>query len=78
MIGNLRKSGILEIISLKDSDEKCLMHSKSSSKEIRIGVDTEEIISKLFDSLLPRYQVRLEQLMKGGNFTFACVKISFY
>ena len=35
-----------------------------------IGNNTNEIINELFSLLLTRYQIRLEILMKGGNFPF--------
>ena len=40
------------------------MHLKSDNIEIMIGSETDEIIEKLFDSLLQRYQERLEYSKK--------------
>ena len=40
------------------------MHLKSDNIEIMIGSETDEIIEKLFDSLLQRYQERLEDSKK--------------
>ena len=50
------------------------MHSKSDNVEIRMGADTNEIIEKLFDSVLQRYQKRLEESMKGSDFVFDYVE----
>ena len=43
------------------------MYSKSDSTTVVIGNDTDEIIQELFDSLLHKYQIGLEQSMKGSN-----------
>ena len=37
------------------------MHTKSDDIEVMIGNETDEIIEELFDSLLQRYQKRLEE-----------------
>ena len=46
------------------------MYSKSDSKEIMIGNETDKIIQELYDSLLQRYEKGLEKLMKGKEFVF--------
>ena len=43
-----------------DSDETRTMHTKSDNIEIMIDIETHEIIEKLFNSLLQRYQKNLE------------------
>ena len=56
------------------------------SRIVMIGNDTGEIIQGLFDSFLHRYQIGLEQFMRGTNFIFyyvsgmhyACNKISLW
>ena len=68
----------MNFTSSKNSDEKRFMHSKSVNKEIMSNFDTEETIKELFHSLLQRYQVVLEQSMKGSNFVFHCVEGFFY
>ena len=40
------------IFSKPDSDETRIMHTKSNSREIMIGSDTNEVIEKRFESLL--------------------------
>ena len=42
----------INFISLNDSKETCTMYSKSRNIEIMKGNETDEIIKKLFESLL--------------------------
>ena len=59
----------INFISLKpDSDETCVMHTKSDNKEFMNGSDTDEIIKELFTSLLQRYQENLQEKMRGSDF----------
>ena len=46
------------------------MYSKSDYFEIRMGVDTNEIIKNLFNSILQRYQKGLQESMRGSDFVF--------
>ena len=55
----------INVISSKDSEE---MHRKSSNTEIMICNETDEIIEKLFDCLLQKYQDGLEESMRGSQF----------
>ena len=57
----------------KDTDEEWVMHSKSDNVEILIYDKADEVIQKLFESLLPRYRAALEELMNGSGFIFVCV-----
>ena len=57
-------------INLKDSDGKRLMDFKSDNIEIMIGDSTIQIINELFGSLFRRYQMGLEESMKGSEFVF--------
>ena len=43
------------------------MHTKRDNIEILIGNETNEIIEKLFDSLLQKYQKDLEESIKAAN-----------
>lgn len=69
MIDNFRASGDCQIyltvkmkfLLSKDDGESKPMHSKSNNIEIMIGNDTDEITEELFNLLLHRYQVSLEQ-----------------
>ena len=51
----------INFMSSKDSDEIRIMHIKSNNIEIMIGNETDEIIRKLFELLLRRYQEGLEK-----------------
>ena len=53
----------------KDSEETRAMHTISDNIEIKMGSGTDEIIEKLFDCLLQRYQEGLEKSMKGSEFS---------
>ena len=59
-----------KFISSIDSNEKCILQTKSDNIEIMIVKDTDEIIQELFDSLLNRYQEGLEQFMEGSGLVF--------
>ena len=65
----------INFISSKDSDKTCTMRTKSDNIEIMMGSETDEIIKKLFESLLQRYQERLEESMKGSEFIFDSVDV---
>ena len=54
----------------KNSDEGCLMHSKSYKIEIFINDKAEEVIEELLQSLLSKYQISLVTAMTGTSFIF--------
>ena len=58
----------INFISSKDSDETRTMHTKSDNIEIMMGNETDEIIEKLFKSLLQKCQDGLEESMRGSKF----------
>ena len=51
----------INFIFSKDCDETCTMDTKSDNKEITMGSETDEIIKKIFESYLQRYQEGLEE-----------------
>ena len=63
---------VINFVSSKDSDEICIMRTKSNNIEIIMGNETDEII-ELFESLLQKYQEGLEESMKGSDFVFDSV-----
>ena len=63
------------ISSKPDSDETCIMHTKSNNIEIMIGSDTNEVIEKLFESLSDEYQEHLKEKMSGSDFVFDAVNV---
>ena len=46
----------INFICSKDNNEERKMHSKSDNKEIMMNNKVDEVIEKLFKSLLNRYQ----------------------
>ena len=50
----------INFISSEDFNETCTMHTNSDNIEIMVSGQTDEIIEKLFESLLQRYQEGLE------------------
>ena len=57
---------------------KCVMHSKSDNIEIMINDKEDEVIKKLFQSILSRYQIGLETSMNSSNFIFDFVHLLHY
>ena len=75
----IQLSAEINFISSKpDSDETCIMHTKSNNIEIMIGSDTNEVIEDLFKSLLQGYQENLEEKMRGSEFNFDAVNVLYY
>ena len=68
----------INFISIKDSRESHPMHMHSKNIVILAGYDTDDIIEKLFDSLLEKYQKGLEEKMKKSNFIFDSVGVLYY
>ena len=69
----------INLTSLKpDSDETCIMHTKSDTTEIMTGSDTNDVIKELFKSLLQRYQEGLQEKMRGSDFAFEGVNLMYY
>ena len=54
------------------------MYTNSDNIDIRIGNETDEIIGKLFKSLLERYQKGLEENMKGSEFVYDSINLLHY
>ena len=68
----------INLISSNNSDETRNMRTKNDNIEIMMGSETDEIIVKLFKSLLRRYQERLEELIKRSEFIFDRVVLLYY
>ena len=69
----------INFISSNDSDETHNLHTKSNNIEIMMGNDTDEIIDELCESLLRKYQERLEESMgRGSNLIFDSVNLLYY
>ena len=68
----------INVISSKNSNETRIIHFNSNNIEIMMGSEADEIIEELFDSLLQRYQKRLEVKISGSEFTFDRVDSLYY
>ena len=68
----------INFISSNDSDETHNLHTKSNNIEIMMGNETDEVIEKLFESLLQNYQKDLEESMRGSEFNFGSVDLLYY
>ena len=54
------------------------MHSKSDYIEIKFNEKTDEVIEKLFQSPICRYQTAFETSMRGSDFIFDCIHLLYY
>ena len=68
----------IKFISSKDNDEKHITHSKSGNIELMVNEKADKVIEKRFESLLNKYQNRLETSMSGSDFIFHCVHLLYY
>ena len=68
----------ISIIYSKDFEETHTMHTKSNNVEIMMGNEIDQIIDKLFESFLQKYQERLEESMKGSRFICDSVDLVHY
>ena len=65
-------------MSSKDNGGECLMHSKRENIEIIVNDKADAVMEELFQSLLSRYQIRLETSMRGSDFIFDCAHLLYY
>ena len=54
------------------------MHSKSDNKEIMFNEKVDEVVEKLFESLLNRSQNNLKKLRKGSETVFDYIHLLYY
>ena len=62
-------------MSSKNSKETRTVHSKSNNMETMIVNKTDEIIEKVFDSLLQKHQNFLKESLKGSEYAFYSVDV---
>ena len=67
----------INFISFKDFEKTCTMCTKNHDIEIMMGNETDEIIDKLFESLLKNYQKDLEEesIRRASNFIFDSIDL---
>ena len=63
----------VNFMSSKDNDEERVMHSKNDNIKVMINNKTDEVIEKLFQSLLSRNEIGLRTTMKDSDFIFYCI-----
>ena len=68
----------INFISSKDSEETSTMHTKSHNIEIMMGNETDEIIEKLFESVLQNYQKDLKESMRVSGFVRDSIDLLCY
>ena len=68
----------INFISSKDTDEECVMHSKSDNIEITINDKADKVTEERFQSLPSGYQIGSETSMKGSEFVFDCYEINMH
>ena len=64
----------INFILYNGSDETRNMHTKSNNIDITMGSETDETTDKLFEDLAKD----LENSMRGSNFVFHSVDLSYY
>ena len=69
---------IIDFICSKDSDEIRTMRTKINNIEIMTGNETYQIIEELFESLLQKYQEKLDEKIKGSEFVFGSIDLLHY
>ena len=69
----------VNFISLKPgSDETRIKYTRSVNMEIMFGDDNDDVIEKLFESLLQKYEENLQNKMRGSEFEFDGVNFLYY
>ena len=69
----------ISFTSLKPgSDETRIMHTRSDNEKFMNGSDTDEIIKRLFESFLQKYEENLPEKMEGSDFEFDGVNFFYY
>ena len=68
----------INFISSVDPGEIRTMDSKSKNTEILMGSKKDDVINKLFESFLQKYQEKLEEKMEKSKFVFESVDLLYY
>ena len=69
----------ITFISSLGTGEFRIMHSKSDNEKMMGGIEADDIINKLFESFLKKYQEGLEKkLREGSNFVFESVNLLYH
>ena len=68
----------INFISTNDTGEIRTYHVNSDNEEIRLGNETNDIINRLIESFLSKYQNEEKILRNGSNFAFESVNLLNY
>ena len=60
----------INFISSKDTEEECVMHSKSNNIKFTSYNNAITVVDELFESLRSRFQRNIEISMRGSDFIF--------
>ena len=69
---------LINFISSKDSEETRTNHTNSHNIEIMMGNEIDEIIEKIFESLLQNYHKDLEEPMRGSKSVQGSIDLLYY
>ena len=65
----------VNLMCVTDKDKTRTFHVKSNNEEIRLGNDISDIIKKLIESFLSKYQKEEQILRNGSNYIFESVDV---
>ena len=65
-------------ISVRNFEDTRTVYSKSDPVEISMGSDTNDVIVRLFDKTLERFQQAIKTSIKGSEFTHESVGLLYY
>ena len=60
----------INFISSKDTEEECVVHSKSNNIKFTSYNNAIKVVDELFESLRSRFQRNIEISMRGSDFIF--------
>ena len=60
----------INFISSKDTEEECVVHSKSNNIKFTSYNNAIKVVDELFESLRSRFQRNIEIPMRGSDFIF--------
>ena len=67
----------INFISSKNTEEERVMYSRSDNIRFTSYNDAKEIIDELLESLRSRYQGNLETSIRGSDFIFDSVQLTY-
>ena len=68
----------INFISSKDTKKERVMYSTSDNMKFTTYKDVNKVVNDIFESLCSKYQNNLETSMRGSNFIFDSVQLTYY